>query len=75
MNQTALKRTAYEPARPANDNEPQPARIVSWRDVLRNNITAESLRQVADAQRGARGKIQRAELRRLASAAERERGW
>lgn len=71
MNQTANRSThAATPAASA-------ANIVSLRRVLRDNITAESLRQVASTQRGQRGKIQRDRLRRLAAYVEQEhvRGW
>jgi hypothetical protein len=52
------------------------ARIVSLRQVLRDNITAESLRATADSQkRHTTGKAQRDRLRRLAAHVEQERGW
>jgi len=50
--------------------------VLTYRQVLRENIPAERLLDVAESQKGhARGRAQRANLRALATKAREDRGW
>jgi hypothetical protein len=75
------QRTHHNDNRPPEKTEwqkmqpPQQPKIVDRARVIRQNISADSLDAVADAQRGERGKVQRRELRSLARSVLSERGW